>query len=52
MIDAEAAQARWELENTVQPGENVEGYYVYNAAEQQALQVHKPWAKDPNFFKQ
>ena len=46
------ALQRWELENNVQPGDEVEGFFRYNQAEQQALQQQKPWSKDPHLFKQ
>jgi COP9 signalosome complex subunit 5 len=48
MASTSTALARWELENTVQ---GVDELYRYNAAEQQAMQSQKPWAKDPHFFK-
>lgn len=46
-----SAQKRWELENDVQPADEVEGYFRYNQAEQQAIQQQKPWSKDPHLFK-
>ena len=45
------AQTRWEIENGVQPTDNVDSYYAYNAAEQQAIQQQRPWTKDPQYFK-
>ena len=30
----------------------VDGYFKYDQAEQQAVQQQKPWARDPHFFKQ
>lgn len=51
MADSSAARARWELENDIQ-ADDVDNYYQFNLAEQQALQQQKPWAKDPNYFKQ
>ena len=47
-----SAQQRWELENNVQPADEVEGFFRYNQAEQQAIQQQKPWSKDPHLFKQ
>lgn len=46
------AQKRWELENNVQSIDEVESYFRYNQAEQQAVQQQRPWAKDPHHFKQ
>lgn len=50
MADASEAQKRWELENEVGPSD-IEHYYRFDNAEQQALQQQKPWSKDPHFFK-
>ena len=50
-MDAADARKRWELENEVGPSE-VEQYYRYDNAEQQAMQQQKPWSKDPHYFKQ
>ena len=47
-----SAQRRWELENNVQVDEEVEGFFRYNHAEQQAVQQQKPWSKDPHLYKQ
>lgn len=47
-----SAQRRWELENNVQPADEVEGFFRYNQAEQQAIQQQKPWSKEPHLFKQ
>lgn len=52
MAGSSDAQKRWELENTVQNVEGSDAYYVYDGAEQQALQQQKPWTKDPHYFKQ
>lgn len=53
MADAStSAQRRWELENNVQVDEEVEGFFRYNHAEQQAVQQQKPWSKDPHLYKQ
>ncbi len=49
---ADSARARWELENNIQPVSEVDGYFRYNQAEQQAIQQQKPWARDPHYFKQ
>lgn len=46
------AQRRWELENNVHVDEEVEGFFRYNHAEQQAVQQQKPWSKDPHLYKQ
>ena len=46
------AQRRWELENNVQHVDEVEGFFRYNHAEQQAILQQKPWSKDPHLFKQ
>lgn len=49
------AQARWELENTIQTTtstEDVDALYKYDAAEQSLIQQQKPWSKDPHYFKQ
>ncbi|KAK9905485.1 hypothetical protein WJX75_000724 [Coccomyxa subellipsoidea] len=51
MAGSSDAQKRWELENTVQNVEGSDAYYVYDGAEQQALQQQKPWTKDPHYFK-
>ncbi len=50
--DASTSRARWELENSVQAVSDVDAYFKYDAASQQAIQQQKPWAKDPHFFKQ
>jgi len=47
-----SAQRRWELENNVQADDEVEGFFRYNHAEQQAVQQQKPWSKDPHLYKQ
>ena len=47
-----SGQQRWELENNVQQVDEVEGFFRYSQAEQQAIQQQKPWAKDPHHFKQ
>ena len=47
-----SAQKRWELENNVQPADEVEGFFRYSQAEQQAILQQKPWSKDPHLFKQ
>lgn len=52
MAGSSSGQKRWELENSVQTVEGSDAYYVYDAAEQQALQQQKPWTKDPHYFKQ
>ena len=53
MAEASAtAQRRWELENNVQADDEVEGFFSYNHAEQQAVQQQKPWSKDPHLYKQ
>jgi COP9 signalosome complex subunit 5 len=49
---ADAARARWELENNITAVSEVDGYFRYNQAEQQAIQAQKPWARDPHYFKQ
>lgn len=49
-MDGADARRRWELENEVGPSE-VEQFYHYDNAEQQAMQQQKPWSKDPHFFK-
>ena len=43
--------SRWELENNVQQRGDVDSLYVYDNAEQQAIQHEKPWTRDPNYFK-
>lgn len=50
--EASTSKARWELENSVQAINDVEAYYKYDAAAQQAIQQQKPWTKDPHYFKQ
>ncbi|KAK9819739.1 hypothetical protein WJX72_001788 [[Myrmecia] bisecta] len=50
MGESSTARARWELENNVQTDE-VESYFRYDPAEQQAIQTQKPWTKDPNYYK-
>ena len=52
MAGSSPAQKRWELENSIQNIEGSDAYYVYDGAEQQALQHQKPWTKDPHYFKQ
>ena len=49
---AAAARTRWELENNIQAVSEVDGYFKFNLAEQQAIQQQKPWARDPHYFKQ
>jgi hypothetical protein len=49
---ADAARTRWELENNITAVSEVDGYFRYNQAEQQAIQAQKPWARDPHYFKQ
>lgn len=46
------ARSRWELENNVQVVEDTDELFRYNADEDRAIQVQKPWTKDPHFFKQ
>ena len=52
MAGSSSGQKRWELENSIQTVEGSDAYYVYDGAEQQALQHQKPWTKDPHYFKQ
>ena len=49
-MEASTSQARWELENDVQITGGADGFFTYNAAEQQAIQQQKPWTKDPQYF--
>lgn len=46
------AQKRWELENDVHTLSEADSLFKYNREEQQAVQQQKPWARDPQFFKQ
>jgi|LauGreDrversion2_5_1035112.scaffolds.fasta_scaffold90947_1 COP9 signalosome complex subunit 5 len=52
MGDHTMALARWELENSVQIVDDTDALFRYNAAEDRAIQLQKPWTKDPHFFKQ
>ena len=49
---ARVPQLRWELENNLQSGIEVDALFKYDAAEQQVVQQQKPWSKDPHYFKQ
>lgn len=48
MGETSVPQRTWELANNVQPTEAI---YVYDANEQRAIRVAKPWEKDPHYFK-
>ena len=54
-MDTSAAKTRWELENEI-PAQastsDIDAIYRWDAEEQRAIQNQKPWAKDPNYFKQ
>lgn len=50
--ESSTAKARWELENNIQSGEEVDALFKYDASEQQLVQQQRPWSKDPHHFKQ
>eukprot|EP00898_Chlorokybus_atmophyticus_P003091 jgi/Chlat1/3783/Chrsp259S03917 len=48
------AQQRWELENNVAIDTDLseaDTIFRYDEAQQLAIQQHKPWSKDPHYFK-
>lgn len=52
-VQAQSAQARWELENDVQAAgpADLDALYSYDPEEQKAIQAAKPWTRDPHYFK-
>lgn len=47
-MDVDMAKKTWELENDIEP---IDDIYKYDAAQQQQIQISKPWDKDPHYFK-